>query len=111
MKKTDDSIYEAIYDIVRLIPPGRVSSYGAIAAALGAKTGARLVGYAMNASHQATPPVPAHRVVNRVGMLTGKHHFAYPAQMQELLQQEGVDVAEDKVLHFDQIFWDPAREL
>lgn len=108
-RQTD--IYELIYEVVRLIPHGRVSTYGAIAAAIGAASGARLVGYAMNHSHTADPPVPAHRVVNRKGMLTGKHHFAAPGTMQELLEQEGVQVQEDQVMAFDTIYWDPASEL
>ncbi|HEX4886878.1 MAG TPA: MGMT family protein [Luteibaculaceae bacterium] len=103
--------FDTVFDIVRLIPPGRVTSYGAIAAYLGTKGGARMVGWAMNASHRAMPPVPAHRVVNRIGMLTGKHHFAEPHQMQALLEQEGVLVKNDKVLRFKELFWDPAVEL
>lgn len=109
--KNSDSIYDAIYDVVRAIPYGRVSTYGAIAAALGAKSGARLVGYAMNACHTIIPTVPAHRVVNRNGMLTGKHHFGTPELMQELLEKEGVHVVEDKVVDFDKKYWDPTKEL
>ncbi len=109
--KNSDSIYDAIYDVVRAIPYGRVSTYGAIAAALGAKSGARLVGYAMNACHTIIPTVPAHRVVNRNGMLTGKHHFGTPELMQELLEKEGVHVVNDKVVDFDKKYWDPTKEL
>lgn len=100
-----------VYQVVRLIPKGRVSSYGAIAAYLGAKGSARTVGYAMNAAHKVKPAVPAHRVVNRNGQLTGKHHFATPFQMQELLEKEHVKVVNDRVQNFDQLFWDPATEL
>jgi methylated-DNA-protein-cysteine methyltransferase related protein len=103
--------FEMVYQVVRLIPKGRVTSYGAIAAYLGAKTSARIVGYAMNAAHGAKPRVPAHRVVNRNGMLTGKHHFATPYQMQELLEKEKIKVKQDKVLDFKNLYWDPAEEL
>lgn len=106
-----DNIYEVIYDIVRLIPRGRVTTYGAVAAAIGLASGARMVGYAMNAVHGVKPKVPAHRVVNRVGMLTGKHHFVPPGRMQELLEKEGIRVVDDKVVDFEQRFWDPGREL
>ena len=96
--------------MVRLIPKGRVTSYGAIAAALGTKLSARMVGWAMNASH-VVKGVPAHRVVNRNGMLSGKMHFAYPEQMQELLEKEGGKVVDDKVQEFEKRFWNPAEEL
>ena len=109
--KKDESFFEQVFDVVRLIPKGRVTSYGAIAAALGTKLSARMVGWAMNAAHNIKPKVPAHRVVNRNGMLSGKMHFAYPEQMQELLEKEGTKVAEDKVVDFDQKFWNPATEL
>jgi len=112
-KKTNDkeSIYDAIYDLVRCVPKGRVTSYGAVAAAVGVKSGARLVGYAMNLSHNAKPKVPAHRVVNRNGMLTGKHHFNPPELMQQLLEKEGVKVVDDTIVDFDKLFWDPFIEL
>jgi methylated-DNA-protein-cysteine methyltransferase-like protein len=97
--------------VVRLIPKGRVTSYGAIAAALGTKLSARMVGWAMNASHITKPKVPAHRVVNRNGLLSGKMHFAYPEQMQELLEKEGVKVVDNKVVDFSKLFWNPAEEL
>ena len=105
------SIYDAIYDVVRCIPKGRVTSYGAVAAAIGAKSGARVVGYAMNLSFGAKPKVPAHRVVNRNGMLTGKHHFSPPEKMQQLLEKEGIKVTDDKVVDFDTLFWDPMKEI
>ena len=108
--KRDESFFEQVFEVVRLIPKGRVTSYGAIAAALGTKLSARMVGWAMNASH-AVRRVPAHRVVNRNGLLTGKMHFAYPEQMQELLEKEGVTVVDDKVQEFQKRFWDPAKEL
>jgi methylated-DNA-protein-cysteine methyltransferase-like protein len=110
MNKNQD-LYETIYDIVRLIPKGRVSSYGAIAAAIGMKSGARLVGYAMNHAHSTTPKVPAHRVVNRNGMLTGKHHFGNANAMQNLLEKEGIKVKDDCVVDFEKIIWNPAQEL
>ena len=109
--RKDESFFEQVFEVVRLIPKGRVTSYGAIAAALGTKLSARMVGWAMNASHITKPKVPAHRVVNRNGMLSGKMHFAYPEQMQELLEKEGVKVLDDKVVEFEKRFWDPATEL
>ena len=96
-----------VYQVVRLIPKGRVTSYGAIAAYLGAKTSSRLVGYAMNGAHRVKPKVPAHRVVNRNGLLTGKHHFETPFKMQELLEKEKIKVTKDKVIDFKKLFWDP----
>ncbi len=113
MKTTNDkdNIYEAIYDVVRCIPKGRVTSYGAVAAAVGAKSGARLVGYAMNLSTNVKPKVPAHRVVNRNGMLSGKHHFSPPEKMQQLLEKEGIKVVDDTVVDFDRLFWDPLKEI
>ncbi|MFM7078865.1 MAG: MGMT family protein [Bacteroidota bacterium] len=105
------SFFQAVYEIVRLIPKGRVTTYGAIASCIGSKGSSRMVGWAMNASHSITPPVPAQRVVNRNGMLTGKHHFGTPNLMQQLLESEGVAVAEDRVLEFEKHFWDPHKEL
>lgn len=102
--------FDWVYQVVREIPSGRVSSYGAIAHYLGLKSGARMVGYAMNASHTVND-VPAHRVVNRKGLLTGKHHFATPTQMEELLKSEGIEVKNDQVIDFESLFWDPATEL
>ena len=100
-----------VMDVVRRIPRGRVTSYGAIARCLGAVRSSRIVGYCMNNSHTVDPPVPAHRVVNRNGVLTGKHHFATPDRMQELLQAEGITVQDDRVVEFAERFWDPAVEL
>jgi len=107
----EQSFYDAVYDVVRLIPKGRVTSYGAIAKSIGAGGSARMVGYAMNHAHVAHPPVPAHRVVNSSGLLTGKFHFGTPTLMQELLEQEGIQVKEDKVQDFKKLFWDPLQEI
>src|SRR5215203_2583341 len=109
--KKDESFFELVFDVVRQIPKGRVTSYGAIAAALGAKSSSRLVGWAMNGCRRVRPKVPAHRVVNRQGLLTGKIHFSPPEQMQQLLEKEGVKVLDDKVVDFRKKFWDPAKEL
>jgi len=97
--------------VVRQIPRGRVTSYGAIATYLGAARSARIVGYCMNNAHTVKPKVPAHRVVNRIGLLTGKHHFGSPTAMEGLLKKEGVKVKNDQVLEFQKRFWDPAAEL
>jgi len=110
MAKDHTNFFNDVYDVVKLIPKGRVTSYGPIANFLGTKGSARTVGWAMNASH-ADPEVPAHRVVNRVGLLTGKHHFGTPTIMQERLEGEGVEVIDDKIQSFKQVFWDPAKEL
>lgn len=109
--KKDESFFELVFDVVRHIPKGRVTSFGAIAAALGAKSSARMVGWAMNGAGRVRPKVPAHRVVNRQGLLTGKIHFSPPEHMQELLEKEGVKVVEDQVVDFQKKFWDPAKEL
>lgn len=106
-----DNIYDAIFEIVRLVPKGRVTSYGAIAAAVGLKSGARFIGHAMRDSVNAKAKVPAHRVVNSKGMLTGKHHFNPPDKMQQLLEKEGIQVKNDIIVNFKQLFWDPMREL
>ena len=105
------SFFQDVYDVVRQIPKGRVTSYGAIAAYLGTKLSARMVGWAMNAAHHAKPAVPAQRVVNRNGMLTAKHHFSTPTLMEELLLKEKVVVKNDTVVDFEKIFWDPAKNL
>lgn len=103
--------YDQVYQVVRLIPSGRVSSYGAIASYLGSRGSARMVGYAMNAAHSVFPPVPAQRVVNRNGLLTGKFHFDSENLMQQLLENEGIRVENDKIVDFKNIFWDPSIEL
>lgn len=105
------SFFQDVYDVVRKIPKGRVTSYGAIATYLGTKLSARMVGWAMNGAGNIKPKVPAHRVVNRNGMLTGKIHFATPTQMQELLEKEGTKVEKDTVVDFETKFWNPAKEL
>jgi methylated-DNA-protein-cysteine methyltransferase related protein len=109
-KKTESSknFFSDVYDVVRLIPKGRVSSYGAIGKYLGAKSSARMVGWAM---HGCPKDVPAHRVVNSIGLLTGKHHFKTPTMMENLLKREGVKVSHDRVSNFKELFWDPSREL
>lgn len=104
------SFFEDVYDVVRLIPKGRVTTYGAIGAYLGMKSSARMVGWAMNNSH-GMPDVPAHRVVNRIGVLTGKNFFQTPERMQQLLEQEGVKIIDDQVVEFSRVFWDPVKEL
>jgi len=96
-----------VFEVARQIPKGRVTSYGAIAAALGSKSSARMVGWAMNGCHRVKPKVPAHRVVNRNGMLTGKFHFNPPGMMEQLLKKEGVKVKNDQVVDFKKLFWDP----
>ena len=105
------NFFQDVHEVVRLIPPGRVSTYGTIAHYLGARHGARTVGYAMMAAHTADQYVPAHRVLNRLGHLTGRLHFATITAMQEALEAEGVRVEADRVLGFDQLFWDPSTEL
>lgn len=110
-EKTPNDVYQSIFDIVRLVPKGKVTTYGAVAAAIGARSGARLVGYAMNHCTGAKPKVPAHRVVNSSGILTGKHHFSPPERMQQLLEKEKVKVMNDKVVDFKKHFWDPLQEL
>ena len=104
-----DSFFEKVYSVAKQIPYGRVTSYGAIAKYLGAAKSARMVGYAMNNSH--TKNVPAHRVVNRKGLLTGKHHFDGTNLMQQLLENEGIVVVDNQIQNFDTVFWDPIREL
>jgi methylated-DNA-protein-cysteine methyltransferase-like protein len=111
LPKGNDSFFNDVYEVVRLIPKGRVSSYGAIARYLGTTGSSRMVGWAMNGSHRQKPPVPAQRVVNRNGLLTGKHHFGSPDLMRQLLESEGVRVENDQVVDFKAIFWDPNTEL
>jgi len=103
--------FHQVFEVVKQIPPGRVTSYGAIARYLGTGGSARMVGWAMNASHSSANYVPAHRVVNRNGLLTGKHHFDTPNAMQELLEAEGFKIEDDQILNFQERFWDPAKEL
>lgn len=110
-KAKEYSFFQDVYDVVRQIPKGRVTSYGAIAAYLGTKLSARMVGWAMNGAHNVKPKVPAQRVVNRNGMLSGKAHFDTPTHMEELLKKDGVAVKNDTVVDFEKRFWDPAVEL
>ncbi len=105
------SFFQDVYEVVRQIPKGRVTSYGAVANYLGTKLSARMVGWAMNAAGTAKPKVPAQRVVNRLGILSGKHHFGSPTLMEELLKKDGVEVKNDTVVDFRNRFWDPAEEL
>ncbi|ASB49479.1 cysteine methyltransferase [Alkalitalea saponilacus] len=107
----NDDFFDRVYSVTRLIPFGKVTSYGAIAAAIGSPGAARMVGWALNKSLSQTPFVPAHRVVNRNGILSGKHYFGGSNTMQELLENEGVKVVDDKIVDFKLIFWDPKSEL
>ena len=106
----DLSFFEQVWELAKLIPRGRVTSYGAIARALGSAQAARMVGWAMNAAH-GQPDVPAHRVVNRLGLLSGKIHFGAPDEMQRRLEAEGITVINDRVVEFDKLFWEPLEEL
>ena len=105
------TFFQDVWSVARQIPKGRVTSYGAIANYLGTKLSARMVGWAMNGASKAKPKVPAQRVVNRNGMLSGKMHFETPMRMQELLEKEGVRVEKDKIIDFEKRFWDPLKEL
>ncbi|MDD3876699.1 MAG: MGMT family protein [Bacteroidales bacterium] len=109
-QKIEDNFFNRVYAVVRLIPYGRVTSYGAIAHAIGSPLASKMVGWAMNNSH-ALHDVPAHRVVNRNGLLTGKNHFAGENMMQQLLESEGIYVKENKVVDFEKIFWNPQNEI
>lgn len=109
--KREESFFELVYEVARQIPKGRVTSYGAIAACLGTKLSARMVGWAMNGAGKVKPKVPAHRVVNRKGMLSGKNHFKTPDAMENLLKKEGIKVKNDTVVDFDKKFWNPAEEI
>jgi methylated-DNA-protein-cysteine methyltransferase related protein len=104
------NFFADVYEVVKLVPQGRVTTYGAIAEYLGTKSSARMVGWAMNAAHHL-PNVPAHRVINRNGILTGKHHFPTPTLMQELLEREGITVIDDQIQNFSELFWSPMKEL
>jgi len=109
--KTSNDFFEQVYEVTRKIPFGRVTSYGAIARYLGTARSARMVGWALNACHSHPRHVPAHRVVNRQGLLTGKMHFGTPTAMQQLLENEGIKVVNDRVVNFRKLFWDPCKEL
>ncbi|MEJ2162282.1 MAG: MGMT family protein [Robiginitalea sp.] len=110
MKETQEGFFERVYKVVRKIPYGRVTTYGAIARYLGTGRSARMVGWAMNNAHNLED-VPAHRVVNRIGVLTGKHHFPGSRLMEQLLENEGIEVRNDQVVDFEAFFWDPIHEL
>lgn len=110
-KPKEYSFFQDVYDVVRQVPKGRVTTYGAIANYLGTRLSARMVGWAMNGAHNVVPKVPAHRVVNRLGLLSGSMHFSTPTRMQELLAKEKVLVAEGKIVDFNKHFWDPVTEL
>jgi len=109
-EKNRENFFADVFDIVRLVPKGRVTTYGAVAQCLGLKSGARMVGWAMNASH-GEKGVPAHRVVNRNGLLTGRHHFETPTTMEERLKKEGIKVIKNQVADFEKLFWDPAEKI
>ena len=110
MTKSNDNFFEKVYDVARQIPLGKVTSYGAIAKALGTARSARMVGWAMNAAHNLED-VPAHRVVNRKGLLTGKHHFEGTNLMQQLLENEGIEVVNNQIIDFEKHFWEPKMSL
>ena len=110
-KPKNEGFFQDVWDVVKLIPEGRVTSYGAIAKYLGSPGAARMVGWAMNASHSSSDSIPAQRVVNRIGMLSGSAHFQGPNLMQELLESEGVKVKNNQVVEFETHFWDPMTEL
>lgn len=109
MKQETLNFFDQVYQVAKLVPYGRVTSYGAIATYLGAARSARMVGYAMNGSHNKD--VPAHRVVNRKGLLTGKHHFDGTNLMQQLLESEGIEVVDNQIQNLEKIYWDPSKEL
>ena len=109
--KKDESFFELVYEVARQIPKGKVTSYGAIVACLGTRLSARMVGWAMNGAGKVKPKVPAHRVVNRLGLLSGKHHFSPPGSMEKQLKKEGIRVKNDKIVDFEKYFWDPVTEL
>jgi len=106
--KDDELFFEKVYRVTRLIPYGRITTYGAIARFIGSPGASRMVGWALNSCHTQPDFIPAHRVVNRNGVLTGKHHFRHPGLMQELLENEGISVVDDQVLDFNERFWDPS---
>ena len=110
MKKSED-FFQKVYDLVRLIPSGRLTSYGAIARCLGSPQSSRMVGWAMNQCHTSPYYIPAHRVVNRVGLLTGKHHFDGSSLVPELLENEGAIIDENRIVNMEDMFWDPLEEL
>ena len=110
MATNTDNFFDRVYEVVKQIPYGRVTNYGSIAKYLGSARGSRAVGYAMNASHNMAD-VPSHRVVNKVGLLTGKHHFFGSNLMKDLLESEGIEIVDNQVSRFDSLYWDPSIEL
>lgn len=110
-KTSDENFFELVYQVVQLIPYGRVTNYGAIARYLGSPQSSRMVGWALNSSRSQVTQIPAHRVVNRHGLLTGKIHFGGISVMQQLLENEGIHVEDDRIVDFEKIFWDPSKEL
>lgn len=109
--RNEKSFFQSVYEVVRLIPPGRVCTYGHIAEFLGSRSSSRMVGWALNASIISNEPIPAHRVVNRKGFLTGKHHFGTPEIMQKMLESEGIKIENDQIMNFERHLWIPAKEL
>lgn len=107
-QKNKGTFFDHVYEVAKLIPYGRVTSYGAIARSIGSPGASRMVGWALNNCHTQKEQIPAHRVVNRKGMLSGKHHFRHPKLMQELLESEGILVEDDLVKDFENLFWDPS---
>lgn len=110
-KENNASFFDLVFEVVKLIPKGKVSSYGAIAKYLGSAKSSRMVGWAMNSAINAPDKIPAHRVVNRNGLLTGKAHFGHADMMQKLLEAEGIMIENDQIKDFDRVFWDPSHEL
>lgn len=110
-KKVNDDFFSKVFEVTKCIPYGRITSYGAIARYIGAAKSARMVGWALNMSHIKTDFIPAHRVVNRNGLLTGKRHFGNSTTMQQLLENEGIIIEDDQIVNFDEKFWDPMTEL
>jgi methylated-DNA-protein-cysteine methyltransferase related protein len=110
LSEQNADFFDRVYEVVKLIPSGRATSYGAIASYLGAKKSSRMVGWAMNAAH-GKPEVPAHRVVNRLGILSGKMHFPTPTMMEDLLEKEGIGIKDDAIINWKTVFWNPAIEL
>jgi methylated-DNA-protein-cysteine methyltransferase-like protein len=110
-RKPNDDFFSKVYEVTKSIPYGRITSYGAIARYLGSGRSARMVGWALNASHINPEFIPAHRVVNRIGLLTGKHHFGNSTTMEQLLRNEGIIIENDRIINFREKFWDPGEEL
>jgi methylated-DNA-protein-cysteine methyltransferase related protein len=110
-QKEDNDFFSQVYEVIKMIPYGRITSYGAIARYLGSGRSARMVGWALNSSHGSKEFIPAHRVVNRKGLLTGKHHFGNSGTMAQLLENEGLIIEDDQIINFNEKFWDPMGEL